>query len=112
MWGNITKHVGAAIQKVQKIQNELESQLDAAVGADDATSARPLTEFTSSSVINSVEGDVDESDVDRNAVMNGSLHILGEASLVVDDEVDLPNDAARDVQNNTTNTKAEIDLPQ
>ena len=111
MWGNITKHVGAAIQKVQKIQNELESQLDAAVGADDATSARPLTEFTSSSVINSVEGDVDESDVDRNAVMNGSLHILGEASLVGDDEVDLPNDAARDVQNNTTNTKAEIDLP-
>ena len=36
MWGNISKHVGAAIQKVQKLQSELESQLDAAVGAEDS----------------------------------------------------------------------------
>ena len=42
MWGNITKHVGAAIQKVQKLQNELESQLDAAVGADDSNAVKPL----------------------------------------------------------------------
>ena len=38
MWsnlaGNIKGAVGKAIQNVQKMQNELESQLDAAVGAD------------------------------------------------------------------------------
>ena len=42
MWGNISKHVGAAIQKVQKLQNELESQLDAAVGADEGHSANSV----------------------------------------------------------------------
>lgn len=38
MWGNIAKiqaAVGNAVDKVKKFQNELESQLDAAVGADD-----------------------------------------------------------------------------
>ena len=44
MWGNISKHVGAAIQKVQKLQNELESQLDAAVGADDSNANKLLPE--------------------------------------------------------------------
>lgn len=38
MWGNISGAVGAAIQKVQKIQNELESQMDAAVGNDTSNS--------------------------------------------------------------------------
>ena len=41
MWGNISKHVGAAIQQVQKLQSELESQLDAAVGADDGVKPLP-----------------------------------------------------------------------
>jgi hypothetical protein len=34
MWGNITGVVGAAITKAKQLQNELESQLDAAVNAD------------------------------------------------------------------------------
>lgn len=34
MWGNISGVVGAAIQKVQKIQNDIETQLDAAVGVE------------------------------------------------------------------------------
>jgi hypothetical protein len=40
MWANITKLqavVGNAVDKVKKFQNELESQLDAAVGAEDGT---------------------------------------------------------------------------
>ena len=37
MWGNIAKLqgvIGNAVDKVKKFQNELESSLDAAVGAD------------------------------------------------------------------------------
>eukprot|EP00981_Chlorochromonas_danica_P005682 scaffold1172_cov180-Ochromonas_danica.AAC.9 len=34
MWSNFSGVVGAAIQKVQKLQNEIESQLDEAVGKD------------------------------------------------------------------------------
>eukprot|EP01038_Epipyxis_sp_PR26KG_P007097 gene7097-9683_t len=35
MWGNIAGAVGSGLQTLQKLQTELESQLDAAVGADD-----------------------------------------------------------------------------
>ena len=45
MWGNISKHVGAAIQQVQKLQSELESQLDAAVGVDDGVKPPPPTKI-------------------------------------------------------------------
>ena len=34
MWGNLSGVVGAAIQKVQKIQTDIETQLDQAVGVD------------------------------------------------------------------------------
>jgi hypothetical protein len=46
MWGNISKHVGAAIQKVQKLQSELESQLDAAVGAEDSLKSNYAPDIT------------------------------------------------------------------
>ena len=46
MWGNIAKLsavVGNAVDKVKKFQNELESQLDAAVGADDGAPSTSTT---------------------------------------------------------------------
>jgi hypothetical protein len=48
MWGNITVVVGAAIQKVQKIQNDIETQLDAAVGLEGASGASLLDNDVSS----------------------------------------------------------------
>jgi hypothetical protein len=45
MWGNITKHVGNAIQHAKKLQHELESQLDAAV--DDKDPGNPGNSGTS-----------------------------------------------------------------
>lgn len=35
MWGNLSGVVGAAIQKVQKFQDEIENQMDEAVGKKD-----------------------------------------------------------------------------
>jgi hypothetical protein len=44
MWTNISGVVGAAIQKVQKIQNEIETQLDHAVGKDQISGEENVTD--------------------------------------------------------------------
>eukprot|EP01031_Cornospumella_fuschlensis_P031995 gene31995-38687_t len=74
MWTNITGVVGAAIQKVQKIQNELEAQMDQAVGKDgnsvpsaNDSAAHSTPDVTSSSHI-----------ADRGAVLSITQDALGD----------------------------------
>ena len=105
MWGNITKHVGAAIQKVQKLQNELESQLDAAVGAEDSASVGPTMEFLPLPVINLMN---DGSDVDGSAVSNIVDDAMNQQALVVDCGAHIQDDVERDGESNTTNVTVEI----
>jgi hypothetical protein len=56
MWSNITGAVGAALQHVQKIQSEIENQMDSAVGlekksSDSIEDASPLSVRTQSIVV-------------------------------------------------------------
>jgi hypothetical protein len=82
MWGNISKHVGAAIQKVQKLQSELESQLDAAVGAEDSLKSNYAPDITGiqtstvkdNSLANELENQFSTKGGDDNPVDSDVLH--------------------------------------
>ena len=51
MWSKVGNVVGAAISKVQKLQNELESQLDAAVGVETSSSQSQQSQPNTGTVV-------------------------------------------------------------
>jgi chromosome segregation ATPase len=91
MWGNISGVVGAAISKVQEIQTELESQLDAAVNVEEGTNVigvnkRPspkndISEESSSQTINIEKETTCSKAIGREKIENTTTKISSSTSV-------------------------------
>lgn len=82
MWSSITKTVGSAIEKVQKAANEIESQLDAAVGREELISVAETSRSSDAEVINQLPQTsvLVESEATSDAVIVPTVNVLDIAS--------------------------------